>query len=104
MLCHPPHLIVWAYKKGARYWPAKVMAIDGQQVNVRFFGGFHKHENVPANKCFLYSEEGPRKFKKPKQSDTEYKSALKVKVSSIGFMKVCCKIKTIHTLVFRFYL
>lgn len=50
------HLIIWAYKKHAKYWPAKVMSIDGQSVNVCFFGGnhsFYKREEVPVTKCIV---------------------------------------------------
>ena len=63
MVCDRPHLIIWAYRKSYKsFWPAKMMSINaGQtnQINVRFFGSFHKHENVPVEKCFLYSERNP---------------------------------------------
>lgn len=58
-LCNEPHLIVWAKITGHCHWPAKVMTVDGQQVNVRFFGD-HLNANVPAANCFLYSAKSPR--------------------------------------------
>lgn len=80
MVCDKPHLIIWAHMKGARYWPAKVMSVNGQQVNVRFFGckiqGYRKHDDVPAQKCFLYSAESPRNSKKDKPV---YKAARNVR-------------------------
>lgn len=78
MLCPLPHLIIWAQKKNVRYWPAKVMSFDEQQVNVRFFGSHHKHEIVPVNKCFLYSKYSPTN-NQIRAIDTKFKSALKVK-------------------------
>lgn len=80
MVCKEPHFIVWAYKRYGRYWPAKVMSIDGHQINIRFFGT-HAHGIVQANKCFLYSRKSPRKkqhFKSNEQMDNEIKSAIKV--------------------------
>lgn len=84
MVCRELHLIIWAQRKNVKYWPAKVMSFDEKSVNVRFFGGYHKHEDVPVNKCFLYSEESPRKAtristKKSNSIESEFKSALKVK-------------------------
>ena len=77
MVCRKPHLIIWAQRKNARYWPAKVMSFDEKQVNVRFFGDYHKHENVAVKKCFLYSKESPTNYPL-KKSDKKFKSALKV--------------------------
>lgn len=78
MVCDVPHLIVWAHKRNSRYWPAKVMSVNELKgmVNVRFFGGFQKHENVPISKCFLYSKSGPGK--KQRLNDPEFKFALEV--------------------------
>lgn len=81
MVCDVPHLIVWAHRKCARYWPAKIMSIEGQEVNVRFFGSFHKHENVPIDKCYLYSVNSPGKMRPSKSIDrwkNEFVSARKV--------------------------
>lgn len=75
MVCDEPHLIIWAHMKGYRYWPAKLMSVDEQQVNVRFFGSYHKHDDVSVNKCFLYSKECPSNVK---ISTNSYKLAIKV--------------------------
>lgn len=80
MVCDKPHLIIWAHMKGHRYWPAKLMSVDEQYVNVRFFGGYHKHDDVPVNKCFLYSKECPSYVK---ISTKPYKAAIVVS-------KFCC--------------
>lgn len=74
MTCKEPHLIVWAKKVGFNYWPAKLMSIDGQLINVRFFGD-HKPADVPANNCYLYSETNPNRSR---NASYHYKSALKV--------------------------
>lgn len=78
MVHRVPHLIIWAQRKNARYWPAKVMSFDEQCVNVRFFGGDHKHENVSVNKCYLYSKSSPTN-RSIRPNDTEFESALRVK-------------------------
>lgn len=77
MVCDEPHLIIWAPMKNVRLWPAKVMSIDGDMVNVRFFGGFHKHDDLPSNKCFLYSESNPKRTVRMK--DKYYEAALQVR-------------------------
>lgn len=60
---------------GFTFWPAKLMSIDGQMVNVRFFGD-HTHADVPATNCFLYSGHNPDKRR---SATTAYNSAIKVK-------------------------
>lgn len=40
--CRPPHQLVYAKQKGFPYWPAKVIKVDGEQYDVRFFGGHHQ--------------------------------------------------------------
>lgn len=74
MACSEPHLIVWAKKMGFDYWPAKMMNIDGQLINVRSFND-HKYSDVPATNCFLYSATNPNKSH---NTSASYKSALKV--------------------------
>lgn len=86
MVCDVPHYIIWAYKKNARYWPAKVMSISGQEVDVSFFGGYHKQEIVPAKKCFLYSTKRPGNIQNAKSQDIEYKKALAVIGFEYGFI------------------
>ncbi|KAJ9580569.1 hypothetical protein L9F63_024249, partial [Diploptera punctata] len=40
--CRPPHQLVYAKQKGFPYWPAKVIKMEGDQYDVRFFGGHHQ--------------------------------------------------------------
>nr|CAD7567403.1 unnamed protein product [Timema californicum] len=40
--CKPQHELVYAKQKGFPYWPAKVIKIEGQMYDVRFFGGHHQ--------------------------------------------------------------
>lgn len=44
--CNPPHQLVYAKQKGYPYWPAKVMQINGNVYDVRFFGGHHMRANI----------------------------------------------------------
>ncbi|UYV79569.1 ZMYND11 [Cordylochernes scorpioides] len=38
----PPHDLVYAKQRGFPYWPAKVIKVDGDNYDVRFFGNFHQ--------------------------------------------------------------
>lgn len=69
-----PHLIIWAKNMCFNYWPAKLLKIDGQLIQVSFFGD-HKNADVPATNCFLYSETNPNRSR---NTTVLYKSALKV--------------------------
>ena len=40
--CKPPHQLVYAKQKGFPYWPAKVIKMEGDHYDVRFFGGHHQ--------------------------------------------------------------
>ncbi|CAL4127213.1 unnamed protein product, partial [Meganyctiphanes norvegica] len=40
--CHPPHHLVYAKQKGFPYWPAKVIRIENEMYDVRFFGSQHQ--------------------------------------------------------------
>ncbi|XP_020282226.1 zinc finger MYND domain-containing protein 11 isoform X2 [Pseudomyrmex gracilis] len=44
--CDPPHQLVYAKQKGYPYWPAKVMQVNGNIYDVRFFGGHHMRANI----------------------------------------------------------
>lgn len=44
--CRPPHQLVYAKQKGYPYWPAKVMQVNGNIYDVRFFGGHHMRANI----------------------------------------------------------
>lgn len=49
--CRPPHQLVYAKQKGFPYWPAKVIKIDGDRYDVRFFGGHHQRAII--EKAFI---------------------------------------------------
>lgn len=70
MVCTLPRTKVSGYF----YWPAKVMLVIGQQVNVRFFRE-HSYADVPAENRSLYSVTSP---KKPRVMNAQYNDALKV--------------------------
>ncbi|XP_076249209.1 zinc finger MYND domain-containing protein 11 isoform X4 [Calliopsis andreniformis] len=44
--CNPPHQLVYAKQKGYPYWPAKVMQVNSNIYDVRFFGGHHMRANI----------------------------------------------------------
>ncbi|KAL1116398.1 hypothetical protein AAG570_004872 [Ranatra chinensis] len=44
--CKPPHTLVYAKAKGYSYWPAKVIKVEGEKYEVRFFGGAHCRATV----------------------------------------------------------
>ncbi|XP_015592292.1 zinc finger MYND domain-containing protein 11 [Cephus cinctus] len=44
--CDPPHQLVYAKQKGYPYWPAKVMQVNNDLYDVRFFGGHHMRANI----------------------------------------------------------
>ncbi|XP_031639322.1 uncharacterized protein LOC116351365 [Contarinia nasturtii] len=58
LICSRVHLPIWAKLKGYIYWPAKLMSINENLVNVRFFGDY-TYNDVPAFNCYLYSESNP---------------------------------------------
>nr|CAB3267961.1 zinc finger MYND domain-containing protein 11 [Phallusia mammillata] len=39
--CDPPHQVVWAKQKGFDFWPAKVIRVEDERIDVRFFGRHH---------------------------------------------------------------
>ncbi|XP_015509408.1 zinc finger MYND domain-containing protein 11 isoform X1 [Neodiprion lecontei] len=74
--CNPPHQLVYAKQKGYPYWPAKVMQINNDVYDVRFFGGHHMRANIEkifirpitVNLNTLQSEKGKWKEIKIKRS------------------------------------
>lgn len=58
---------------GIRDWPAKVMAIENDMVNVEFFGD-HTQDEVLADSCFLFSTNDLIKV----EEDKEYSAAIDV--------------------------
>lgn len=62
-VCAKPHLIVYAKAEGHKFWPAKVMSVNGNLVNVEFFGE-HSQADVPAKLCILYPKRRPVESKK----------------------------------------
>lgn len=57
-VCSKPHLLIWAKLSGYPYWPAKVMGVFSNVLNVQFFGD-HERAFVPSKDCFLYSQKDP---------------------------------------------
>lgn len=57
-VCTRPHVLIWAKPEGLPFWPAKVMSVDGDMVDVCFFGE-HDHAILPVRDCYLYSKEDP---------------------------------------------
>jgi len=48
--CRPFHQIIYAQQKGYPYWPAKVVGrVDDNNLEVRFFGGYHQRARVDKN-------------------------------------------------------
>lgn len=62
-VCTLPHVLVYAKFSDFPHWPAKIMSVDGNMVNVEFFGD-HKQADVLASNCFLYSTRYPGKIGK----------------------------------------
>lgn len=81
MVCTKPHLIIWAKVRGFSYWPAKIKSINGEEINVHFFGDY-TCAVVPAKNCCLYSKSSP---KSPSKTSSMYKAALKVYILIILF-------------------
>ncbi|CAF1055106.1 unnamed protein product [Rotaria sordida] len=61
--CRIPHTLCWAKMKGYQPWPAKVLRIVNDEVDVRFFGQ-HDRAWVSINNCFVLSKEYPGAEKK----------------------------------------
>uniref|UniRef100_F6RD45 Zinc finger MYND domain-containing protein 11 n=1 Tax=Ciona intestinalis TaxID=7719 RepID=F6RD45_CIOIN len=47
--CQPPHQVVWAKQKGFEFWPAKVIRVEDNRIDVRFFGKQHPRAWVGAD-------------------------------------------------------
>lgn len=45
--CRKPHELVYAKQSGFPYWPAKVIKIEDEQYDVRFFGAQHIRAMIP---------------------------------------------------------
>lgn len=73
-ICRQPHLLVWMEYKKYAYWPAKVMSIRDQKINLHFFGDYSTISTI-ADKCFLCSEQTPS-IRPPKS--LQYKRAIEV--------------------------
>ncbi|XP_056632307.1 zinc finger MYND domain-containing protein 11 isoform X1 [Diorhabda sublineata] len=56
--CRVPHKLVWAKQKGYPYWPAKVMRINDNNYDVRFFGG--KYERALLTKSLIKPIDVPK--------------------------------------------
>lgn len=81
MVCSKPHLILWAKANDWDHWPALLMHINGNDVEVRFFGDYTKAV-IPATDCFLYSDTNPSLISTGEWNN-RYKLALNVNISFI---------------------
>ncbi|CAF2041977.1 unnamed protein product [Rotaria magnacalcarata] len=68
--CSIPHTLCWAKMKGYQPWPAKVLRIINDEVDVRFFGQ-HDRARIPLHNCFVLSKEYPGSEKKKFNSNFE---------------------------------
>ncbi|CAF4459376.1 unnamed protein product [Rotaria socialis] len=68
--CRIPHTLCWAKMKGYQSWPAKVLRIVNDEVDVRFFGQ-HDRAWVSINNCFVLSKEYPGSEKKKSNNNFE---------------------------------
>jgi hypothetical protein len=71
--CTIPHTLCWAKMKGYQPWPAKVLRIVNDEVDVRFFGQ-HDRAWVSINNCFILSKEYPGVEKK--KSNVNFEKSL----------------------------
>lgn len=55
MPCGNKYLVFWAKPKNCKYWPAKLLSVNKNELNVRFFGDY-LYDSVAVSKCYLYSE------------------------------------------------
>lgn len=71
--CDKPHPLIWSKPKGYVYWPAKCMSVIDGIVHVRYFGE-HTTENVPIEKCYLFSKKEPVQIKKENRSNNYFEA------------------------------
>ncbi|CAF0957614.1 unnamed protein product [Adineta steineri] len=85
--CKIPHTLCWAKMKGYQPWPAKVLRVVSDEVDVRFFGQ-HDRAWVSINNCFILSKEYPGLEKK--KTNVNFEKSLTELQSHID------KLKTIY--------
>lgn len=78
MVCNGAHLVLWARFIDSRYWPSKLMTIDGSDVKVWFFG-HHSFADVSRTDCLRYSAERPETNENTGDTD-KFADALKVHI------------------------
>ncbi|CAF0912721.1 unnamed protein product [Adineta ricciae] len=71
--CAIPHTLCWAKMKSYQSWPAKVLRIVNDQVDVRFFGT-HNRAWVPISNCFVLSKDYPGSLRR--KSDAKFDKSL----------------------------
>ncbi|CAF0864506.1 unnamed protein product [Rotaria sordida] len=76
--CAIPHTLCWAKMKSYQPWPAKVLRIVNDEVDVRFFGQ-HDRAWIPLNNCFVLSKEYPGSEKKKSNINFE-KSLIELQI------------------------
>ncbi|CAF3374615.1 unnamed protein product [Rotaria sp. Silwood1] len=68
--CSIPHTLCWAKMQSYQPWPAKVLRIVNDEVDVRFFGQ-HDRAWIPLRNCFVLSKEYPGSRKKKSNTNLE---------------------------------
>lgn len=74
-------MLLWAKQRGYPHWPAKLLAVHGDTVTVRFFGQ-HGRAKILAMHCRLMSENSPNKSVK-KQEQASFRTARNVNTLKI---------------------
>ncbi|XP_031632292.1 protein kinase C-binding protein 1-like isoform X2 [Contarinia nasturtii] len=84
-VCSQPHLILWVRFEAYPYWPAKLMKISNNRLEVHFFKE-HNTARVSHNDCYLYSKEDPNVY-----CTSQYKADIQEAVK-----ETACYIKNIE--------
>lgn len=83
-VCTKPHLIVYAKLDKFPFWPAKVLEVYANLVNVEFFGD-HTQSEVSVQNCILYAKSHSNINKK---RDDAFNHAKKVCLIPIAFLNI----------------
>lgn len=77
-VCDPPHLMVWAKVAGYPWWPAKLIGIASNRLDVRFFGDYEM-ATVSAQECYLYPSKNPNRQIEDYAKKEDFYAAIKVR-------------------------
>lgn len=73
LVCSKPHPLLWAKFDKYPYWPANLISVKENHLYVQFFGD-HTAEDIPYNKCYMYSKEDPNEWCTTQEKDKFQKS------------------------------